>query len=208
MSNSTTSPLASRFSAWWKARSQRLPRRSTLQHAAFGQVAADLLRHAHADVLDDLLGAPHMRRDLGDRLEDQMQVADRDALGKQQLQHRLQAGIGDVRRADLVGQLLVFRVEPVDQRPHVLVGEKLRQVVADDLATDASAPPTCCRSDVKPSRFRSSARRSRGPTQALMPKAGSRTSSPGNVGHAAVAGHHQHFADAQLMFGDHACRGS
>ena len=84
-------------------------------------------------MLDDLLGAAHMRRDLGDRLDDQVQVADRDALGEQQLQHRLQAGIGDVRGADLVGELAVFRVLALEQRLHVLVGQKLRQVVADDL---------------------------------------------------------------------------
>ena len=107
-----------------------------LEHAAVGEVAADLLRHAHAHMLGDLLGAAHMRRDLGDRLEDQVQVADRDALGEQQLQHRLQAGIGDLRRADLLEQALVFRIEPVEQRAHVLVGQQLRQVVADHLATD------------------------------------------------------------------------
>ena len=85
MSNSTTSPLASRFRLWWKARSQRLPRRSTLSDAAVGEVAADLLRDAHAHMLGDLLRPPRMRRDLGDRLEDEVQVADRDALGEQQL---------------------------------------------------------------------------------------------------------------------------
>ena len=63
-----------------------------------------------------------------------MQVADRDALGQQQLQHRLQARIGDLRRADLVDQPLVFGLQPVEQRAHVLVGQQLRQVVADDLA--------------------------------------------------------------------------
>ena len=105
-----------------------------LQHAVLGKVAADLLRHADAHVLDDLLGAAHMRRDLGDRLDDQMQVADRDALGEQQLQHRLQAGIGDVRGADLVGELAVFGILPLEQRLHVLVGKQLRQVVADHFA--------------------------------------------------------------------------
>ena len=69
-----------------------------LEHAVLGEVAADLLRHAHAHVLRDLLGPAHMRGDLGDGLQDQVQVADRDALGQQQLQHGLQAGIGDLRR--------------------------------------------------------------------------------------------------------------
>ena len=78
-----------------------------------------------------------MRRDLGDRLEDQVEVADRDALGEQQLQHRLQAGIGDLRGQNLVDQALVFGLQPVEQRAHVLVGQELREIVADHLAQDA-----------------------------------------------------------------------
>src|SRR5690606_36429326 len=64
-----------------------------LEHAPFRQVAADLLRHAYAHMLDNLFGASHMRRYLGDRFDDQVQVADRATLGKQQFQPRLQAGI-------------------------------------------------------------------------------------------------------------------
>ena len=104
------------------------------QHAVVGKVAAELLRHADTDMLDDLLGLAHMRGKFGHRFENEMQVADRDALGQQQLQHRLKTGIGHVRRADFVGQLLVFRIEPLDQDLHVLVGQQLRQVVADDFA--------------------------------------------------------------------------
>ena len=63
-----------------------------------------------------------------------MQVADRDALSKQQLQHRLQARIGEMRRNHLVDQPAIFGVQPVDQRAHVLVGQELREIVADDLA--------------------------------------------------------------------------
>ena len=62
-----------------------------LQHAVIGQIAANLLRHAHAHMLGELLGAADMRSDFGDRLQDEMQIADGDALGQQQLQHRLQA---------------------------------------------------------------------------------------------------------------------
>lgn len=61
------------------------------QHAVVGQVAANLLRHADAHMLNDLLGLAHMRREFGNGFENEMQVADRDALGKQQLQHGLQA---------------------------------------------------------------------------------------------------------------------
>jgi hypothetical protein len=63
-----------------------------LERAALREIAADLLRHAHAHMLHDLLGAAHMRRDLGDGLDDEMQVADRDALGQQQLEHAWRPG--------------------------------------------------------------------------------------------------------------------
>ena len=134
MSNSTTSPLASRLRLWWKARSQRLPRRSTLSTPFSGEVAADLLRHAHAHMLDELLGAAHVWRDLGDRLQHQVQVADGNALGQQQLQHRLQTGIGELRGHDFLDQALVLGLQPIEQRAHVLVGQQLGQVVAYHLA--------------------------------------------------------------------------
>ncbi len=104
MSNSTTSPLASRFRALMEGEVPAVAEAQHLEHAAFGEVAADLLGHAHAHMLDELLGAADMRRDLGDGLEDEVQVADRDALRQQQLQHGLQARIGDAARADLVEQ--------------------------------------------------------------------------------------------------------
>ena len=201
MSNSTTSPLASRFRLWWKARSQRLPRRSTLSTPPSAQVAADLLGHAHAHMLDDLLGAAHVRRDLGDRLEDQVQIADRDALGQQQLQHRLQAGIGDLR-----GQISSIRrrysgSSRSSSSAHVLVGQKLRQVVADHLAQVGEQHRhvvdgrEALALDVVGEDFRH--------PHAFMPKAGSRASSPGNVGPRAVAGDDEHIAEAQLLAGDH-----
>ena len=75
----------------------------------------------------DLLGPPRVRGDLGDRLENQMEVADRHALGEQQLEDRLQPGIGDLGGADLVDQALVFGVQPIQQGAHVLVGQQLRR---------------------------------------------------------------------------------
>ena len=85
----------------------------------------------------DLLGPAHMGRDLSNGFEDEMQVADGDALGEQQFQHGLQAGVGDLRRNNLVDQALVFGLEAIEQRAHVLVGEELREIVADDFAQDA-----------------------------------------------------------------------
>ena len=105
-----------------------------LQRAGIGHFATDLLGHAQTNMLRDLLCTSRVGSDFGDRLEDQVKIADRDALGQQQLQHRLQSGIGNPRRNDLVDQAAIFRLEPIEQRTHVLVRKKLRQVVADHLA--------------------------------------------------------------------------
>ncbi len=105
-----------------------------LEHAPVRQVAADLLGHADPDVLGDLLGPAQVGQHLGDGFQDQVQVADRHALGEQQLQHGLQARIRDLARAHVVDQPLVFGVEAVEERPHVLVGQQRREVVAHDLA--------------------------------------------------------------------------
>jgi hypothetical protein len=43
---------------------------------------------------------------VGDAFEDGRQVADRDALGEQQLQHALDAGDGDLAGDDVLDQLL------------------------------------------------------------------------------------------------------
>ena len=105
-----------------------------IQRAALRKIAADLLRDPNPDMLHELLGTACMRRDLGDGLEDEAQIADGDPFGQEKLQDGLKARIGDLRRADVVEQPLVLGIEPIEQVAHILVGEKLRQVVADDLA--------------------------------------------------------------------------
>ena len=92
-----------------------------LKHASFAQVAADLLSSADADML----------RNFGYGLDDQVEIADRNALGEQQLQHHLQARICDERVAALVGKFAVFGPLAFEHRLRVLVGQKLRQVVAN-----------------------------------------------------------------------------
>ena len=99
-----------------------------VEHTVVGKIAADLLGKSRPHVLCDLLGAPHMRRDLGNGLEDQMKIADRYALGQQDLQDRQQARIGDLRRAEILDQALVFGIEPVQQPAHVLVRQELREI--------------------------------------------------------------------------------
>jgi len=75
-----------------------------------------------------------MGRDLGNRLEDQMKVANGDALGQQDLQDRQQARIGNLRRAEILDQAFVFGIEPIEQRAHVLVGQQLGEVRPDHFA--------------------------------------------------------------------------
>jgi hypothetical protein len=75
-----------------------------------------------------------MRHDFGNRFQDEVEVPDRHPFSQEQFHDRLQAGEGRVRRADVIQQLLVLRIQPVEQVAHVLVGQELRQVVADHLA--------------------------------------------------------------------------
>jgi len=74
-----------------------------------------------------------MRCDLGDSLEDEAQVAYRNALGQQHFQHTLNSRIGNVRRREFVEKALVFRGLRIQKLAHVLVGQQLRQIVANDL---------------------------------------------------------------------------
>ncbi len=90
ISNSTTSPFGSRLSACWKITSHFVPRRKPAgRHCR--QVAADLLGHADAHVLDDLFGLAQVRCQFGDGFENEMQVADGHPLGQQKFQNGLQA---------------------------------------------------------------------------------------------------------------------
>jgi hypothetical protein len=55
-------------------------------------LGAELARDAGAHMLDERAGIARDRQGLGDAFEDRAEVADRDALGQQQLQHALNAG--------------------------------------------------------------------------------------------------------------------
>ncbi len=86
-----TLPWASLLQALVEGEVPAVAEANHLQHAAVGEIAANLLGQPHPHMLGDLLGAPDMRRDLGDGLEDEMQVPDRDAFGQQDLQDREQS---------------------------------------------------------------------------------------------------------------------
>ena len=106
--------MASRFSALVEHEVPAVAEAQHAERAVVDEVAADLLGKADADMLGDRLGPPRMRRDLGDRLEDQVEVADRHAFGEQELQGREHAALRDLRRANIVEQALVFGFEPID----------------------------------------------------------------------------------------------
>ena len=174
MSNSTHLALGVALQALVEGEVPAIAEPQNLEDAAFGEVAADLLRHTDAHMLDDLFGAAHMRRDLGDRFDDQMQVADRDALGEQELENRLEARIGNVRGADFL------------QRACGIPGPGVRAAPSCPCRTGAAAG--CCGSTsgrwVRSTDMLSTEvycrasdprRTSPAPTCAFMPKAGSRT---------------------------------
>ena len=102
--------------------------------------------------------------------------------------------------ADLVGELAVLRVLPLQQRLHVLVGEELRQVVADHFAemreqhrhVVGEGEVLALQILGEHLRHRIGAH-AEGRLAHLLAR---------NVGRVAVAEQHHHFADANLVFGD------
>ncbi len=54
-------------------------------------------------MLNNLFGAVHMQRNIDDILDDDVRIANRNSLGEQQFESRLQARVSDVRRVDLIG---------------------------------------------------------------------------------------------------------
>ena len=62
---------------------------------------------------------------LGDAFEDGGEVADRDALGEQELQHALDAGDRDLARHDVLDQFGMFLRQFLQQLLHLAVGQQL-----------------------------------------------------------------------------------
>ena len=105
-----------------------------------------------------------------------------------------------MRRDHLIDQPAVFRIEPLDQRAHVLVGQKLRQIVADDFAEmgqqhrhvvdghEALALQIADEHLRQPERLHAEGRLAR-----IV---------AGNGGTRPIADDHHHIADAQLAGGD------
>ena len=118
-------------------RKSQVPAGTQTEHfqlAALAEVAADLLRDPHPHVFDDLLRTPNMRHDLGDRFENDVDVADRHPLREQKLEDRLQTGMGDVRRTDLVDKALVLGLHTIEQGAQISIRQQLREIVADRFA--------------------------------------------------------------------------
>src|SRR5690606_20725460 len=62
-----------------------------LQIIAVAQIAANLRGKAHAHVLGNLLGLARERRDFRNGLQNEMEIANGNALGEQHFEHALQA---------------------------------------------------------------------------------------------------------------------
>ena len=73
------------------------------------------------------------RHRVGDAFEDGRQVADRDALGEQQLQHALDAGDGDLRRHDVLDQFALLLRQLLQQLLHLAVRQQVGDVVLQQL---------------------------------------------------------------------------
>ena len=71
--------------------------------------------------------------DLGDALDDGAEIADRDALVQEQLQHALDAGGRDVGRHDLLDEFAVLLGQLLQELLHLHVREELGHVALDDL---------------------------------------------------------------------------
>ena len=66
---------------------------------------------------------------VGDAFQDGGEVADRDALGQQDLQHALDAGDCDQRRHQVLEQFGLFLRQLLEQLLHLAIGQQLRHVV-------------------------------------------------------------------------------
>ncbi len=98
-----------------------------------GRRIGDLAGEAGAHMLGDRRGVLGEAASLRHAFEDGRQVADRDALGQQVLEHALKAAHRDVRGHQIRHQLLVLLAEIVEQLLRLGVGQKVRHVVLDDL---------------------------------------------------------------------------
>ena len=86
---------------------------------------ADLAGEARAHVLDDVARVLERAGDFRDALDDGAEVADRDALGEQELQHALDAGRRDLRRHDLLDEVGVLLRQLLEELLHLDMGEQL-----------------------------------------------------------------------------------
>ena len=96
-----------------------------------GVLRADLARQPPAYVLGQRRRIARIGDGVGDAFEDGREVADRDALGQQQLQHPLNARDGDLRRHDVLDQLTLILGQILQQLADLAVGQQLGDVGLD-----------------------------------------------------------------------------
>ena len=94
-------------------------------------LVANLPREARAHVLGDEHQVVHGGRGLGDGFDDGAEIADRDALFEQVLQHALHAGPRDMRGRDIVEQRLRILRQVLQELLHLGEGEQFAHVLLD-----------------------------------------------------------------------------
>jgi hypothetical protein len=89
---------------------------------------AKLARQARAHMLGQHCRIACRRQSVGDAFEDGREIADRHPLGKENLQHALNAGDRDLRRHDVLHQVALLLRQFLDQFLHLPVGKRLSAV--------------------------------------------------------------------------------
>ena len=101
--------------------------------ARAGILGAELAGQPRAHMLGDVARIAREADRLGDAFEDGRQVADRDALVEQLLQHALDAGDGDLARHQVLDQLLLLLGQVLQELLHLGVGQQVGHVGLEDL---------------------------------------------------------------------------
>ena len=96
-----------------------------------GVLRADLARDTGADVFGQSGRVARRAGAFGDAFEDGGQIADRDALAEQDLQHALNARGGDERRHQILEQFALFLRQVLEQLLHLAVGQEIRHIALE-----------------------------------------------------------------------------
>ena len=90
-----------------------------------GVLGADLPGETGSHMFGNADRVARERQRVGDALEDGGEIADRDALVQEKLQHPLDARHRDLRRHDVLDQLALFLRQILDELVHLGIGQQL-----------------------------------------------------------------------------------